>query len=367
MKRVLLPIFVCWALMAGADSLTEVTMVREDFEASGLLLVRNQGLLAAKAWDLAFWTVGDEKRVEDNIALIGHTASSPLGKGWELAEVEAYCTACPKTDDAEAICRKDGWVYIIGSHFGKKAGPLKAKRQFAARFRERDVAAADKPALQLDASVNEFRFHRAINDALAHMEEDLIELTGVERVKFIADTLREGLKDGDTWTARIKDSDWPINIEGATFLDSGSLLLGLRYPVTKEGHPILIEVADFETLLRGGTPAIAKTSVLANVGGKKELTGIRALRFEGGSIHAITGTIDSRLAESLVLQQHPEGGKAGPAHYKFKLPDTRKPITAELVRRFPGAQDIEGIAFDPDGRAFYIKDEPGKAPILFEE
>ena len=35
--------------------------------------------------------------------------------------------------------RHDGWIYVFGSQFGKKDGPLQPKRSFVARFREADV------------------------------------------------------------------------------------------------------------------------------------------------------------------------------------------------------------------------------------
>jgi hypothetical protein len=73
-------------------------------EASDLLPVEAPHVLRERGWDLAFWTVLDEGCVEDSIAVIGHTR-----------------------------------FYVVGSHYGRKAGPLETKRAFVARFRESDL------------------------------------------------------------------------------------------------------------------------------------------------------------------------------------------------------------------------------------
>ena len=44
-----------------------------------------------------------------------------------------------RTEDAEACAVWDGHVYAVGSQFGKKAGPLSARRSWIAR-RQRGVA-----------------------------------------------------------------------------------------------------------------------------------------------------------------------------------------------------------------------------------
>ena len=52
----------------------------------------------------------------------------------------------------------------------------------------------------------------------------------------------------------------PINVEGAAFRDgaeapkggSPTLLLGLRFPVTAEGHPIVVEIEGIERLFKPG-------------------------------------------------------------------------------------------------------------------
>jgi hypothetical protein len=72
-----------------------------------------------------------------------------------------------KTEDAEAVARHDGWVYVFGSQFGKKDGPLQPKRSFVARFREAEVRhVLEPPAAPLAVARPPFLLHRLVNDAL---------------------------------------------------------------------------------------------------------------------------------------------------------------------------------------------------------
>jgi hypothetical protein len=121
--------------------------------------------LNARGWDLAFWTVLDEGRVEKAIALIGKSKGKDK---WAIEKVRVKKVKGHKgkTDDSEALCRKDGYVYILGSHFGKKKGKdhLREERQFIARFKESGVfAKPDKLTIdELVVSRDEFLLHRLI-------------------------------------------------------------------------------------------------------------------------------------------------------------------------------------------------------------
>jgi hypothetical protein len=271
------------------------------------------------------------------------------------------------TDDSEDICQKDGYLYVVGSHFGPKAGPLSKKRQFIARFREVELPAK---AVQIEVCLDGFRLHRAINDALKQCPVPPIPRTQGETQAFITQTQKELLKQEPAWADRVKDGDWPINIEGATFLASGSLLLGLRYPVTQNGQPILVELANVDALFErpDEKPAITGVWVIDNVGSADELTGIRGLTRVGDTIHALTGNIDSDKPgkRTVLLDEHPSGMTADSAHYAFSAPQAGvNRIQARLVRRFK-FRDVEGVAFDPAGRAFYIRDASDSVNILHE-
>ncbi len=78
-----------------------------------------------------------------------------------------------KVADAEAIARNGKWVYVFGSHFGKKTAHLQKKRQFVARFdpAKAELVETDNGMVVELSSVemrrNDFRFHRIVNDKLA--------------------------------------------------------------------------------------------------------------------------------------------------------------------------------------------------------
>lgn len=363
-------LFVTFCIpVAWSESLVEVDQPVAGYEASDLLAVQNRGILEARGWDIGFWTISDEKEIQKNLAMIGHEKGAPLGKNWHVEPVAVRAASKAKTDDAEILCRQGDWIYIIGSHFGKKGGPLKASRQFFARFSESGVEIeAGQCSVSVDIYKDEFFLHRLINDSLAAMRPEVIESTEAERTKFITDAQREGMEEKEKWVHRIKNDDWPLNIEGGDFLPNGVLLLGLRYPVSREGHPLLVEIEHIDGLFSASSelPRISGVRIIENVGKKEQLTGIRSLRCRENMFHIITGSIDSRPEVSLLLQVHPDGEDADCAHYVVTLPsDGGKYIQATSVRTFEKTQNIEGIGFDTDGHVFYIKDAIGQTPLIF--
>ncbi len=334
-------------------------------EASDLLPLDNDRMLSARGWDQGFWTVLDEGAVEDCVALIGRTH----GKGgeadtWEVVrprfEVPRHGG---KTEDAEACARHDGWVYLVGSHYGSKSGPLEGKRAFLARFREADFdgdVEADTPELQI--ALNKFRLHRAVNDALGALGPDLLSAAAAHKAFVKAKPKQAGKRAA----ARIEKTDVPINVEGAAFDDRGALLLGLRYPVTAEGHPIIVELAGIERVFedRRAAPVARRVWVLDNVGTPDEPVGIRALHRRGRELHAIVGGLDAAGKGSALLDARPEAGIASCAHYRVKLsrPKDGGPVEAELIQTFDFG-NVEGLAAGPGGRFYYVTDEDDRVHI----
>ena len=92
-----------------------------------------------------------------------------------------------RTEDAEAC---DFWgehLYVLGSHFGSKDGPLEAKRAWIARVRTSDLAAAvegSKPPIEI--ARNRFGLHRAVNDRLRESGVELRELGPRARERLVA-------------------------------------------------------------------------------------------------------------------------------------------------------------------------------------
>ncbi|WP_117210484.1 hypothetical protein [Allorhizocola rhizosphaerae] len=301
-------------------------------EASDLLRVHDPELLRELGARAAYWTVLDEGPVEECLALLvlGHDGA------WSARHVRADAGGqAGRTEDAEALAWHDGWVYVLGSHFGKKKGPLRPKRAFVARFRE-------SLAPRLEIVRNQFALHRAVNDAVA-------EVTGTPapgvRESFIAATMRRGLEKGRAWVDYLFEDDHPINVEGAAFTRAGTLLIGLRWPVSKVGEPILVEVE----WPWGGAPVVKGVHVLPIGGGP---LGIRAVSArDDGSFDIVVGSIDALDKGSVLLDEHPEARDATCAHYRYALGGV-----AQLVADLAPLHHVEGVS-ELDGQPLYVTDE----------
>lgn len=70
--------------------------------------------------------------------------------------------------------------------------------------------------------------------------------------KYLEKTLgkarRRAVADDQPWAWRLAHDDSPVNIEGASFTSDGRLLLGLRVPVSREGHALVVEVEHADRL-----------------------------------------------------------------------------------------------------------------------
>ncbi|CAN5821693.1 hypothetical protein BH18ACT11_BH18ACT11_08680 [soil metagenome] len=355
--------------MAGEDELFQMDLNLHPNEASGLLTIRDQELLEEHGWDLGFWAVLDEGEIEDCVATIGHRRGSPESEGWEIERLHAEVDGdAGKTEDAEAITREErtGYIYILGSHFGSKDGPLQPKRGFVARFREDDVGhVREGPAMQIDISRRSFALHRIINDALRESDLDLIPLGEQSHRALIEATIERGEKKGKKWAGLVREGDYPINIEGAAFRDNGDLLLGLRFPVTKEGRPILIELEGIERLFDEDDPLpdVSGFWTADAVGEGGEIAGVRDLALletdSSEELHLVTGNVDSRDKQSVLIQDYPGGSETVATHFRCILPQDASSgsLEAEFVREFPSLPRVEGIALTPEGGAFYVTDE----------
>lgn len=329
-------------------------------EASDLLPVRSPGLLAALGARRAFWTVLDEGPVERCLALL---VQSERGT-WSARHLPADAGAeTGRTEDGEALAHHDGWVYVLGSHFGSKAGPLRPRRAFVARFREAEAAGG---TIRLHVVRNQFRLHRAVNDALA--VADLAPLPPGERVRarFIAETLARGTARAKGWVGRLTEADLPLNVEAAAFTPAGTLLLGLRFPVTERGEPILVELADVAGMFDARRwPVVLRAYALTGVTPAGALTGFRALSARAdGSYAAVVGSVDALGKGSVLLDDHPEGGEVTCRHVRFRLPaEPGGPYLAgELVADLAPLHNVEGLA-EVDGERWYVTDEDHRVAL----
>ena len=350
------------------DGLFQMDLNLHPNEASGLLVIEDEALLGAHGWDLGFWAVMDEGQIEDCVAAIGHRRGSPQEEGWEIERLHARATGdAGKTEDAEAITREHatGMVYVLGSHFGSKAGPLQPKRGFVARFREAEVAhVTEKPAMHLEVARRSFALHRVVNDAFGEHGIDLVPLGEQTREGLIDATIKRGKKEKKKWAGLVREDDYPINIEGAAFRRSGSLLLGLRFPTAADGRPLLVEIGGIERFFESvGGPEVLGFWKVDAVGEGGDIAGVRDLALHntgsGEELHLVTGNVDSRDKQSVLVKDYPGGRETVATHFRCPMPPDAHSgeLEGEFVREFPNLPRVEGLAIADDDRAFYVTDE----------
>jgi hypothetical protein len=348
-----------------ADDLMRLEFDLGPNEASGLETFYNQQVLADHEWDVAFWAVLDDVDVQDAIGVIGHRWGAPLHRGWVAERLHATTPdGVGKTEDAEAVCHHQGWIYIFGSHFGKKGGPLQRKRQFVARFHDEgavDAFGGDPVELEVRRTGLHDGLHRVINDALADHDVDLLTPGPNVRAAF-CDSADDTAED-----MRPREGDQPINVEGAEFLSDGTAFLGLRWPITADGRPLVVAVAGIPEWFRDGDlPHVTAVHVVDAVGDGGRLAGVRDLALATGRMHVVTGNIDSRDKDSVLLEDHPDGAQTVNTHFSCPLPPTDRDtlVAAEVVRAFPNMPRIEGIAVEL-GHVFYVSDEDEGVDMRF--
>lgn len=347
----------------------ETDLHLEPNEASDLTQLFGPQVLAQHKWELALATVLDESPVEDAIAVLLHDAGASVAEGWHARRVAAKASQRKgATNDAEACATRDGWLYVVGSQFGSKMGPLEPARSFIARVREDDIlqALVEGAKAAVEVAWLQFGLHRAINDALAGAGVELIELGSRTREAYIDATIRGGARDHKAWSGQVRSSDHPVNVEAAAFRSDGRMLLGLRYPVTTGGQSLLVEFNDPDVVFADPdvTPACGSVWYLENVGSDQEPVGLRALHADGPDhFHAVLGDLDS--GGTTILADHPEGDRATSTHVRFSLPLAAAggAVRCETVRRFDDIKRVEGIVTDEDGNSHYVIDRDNQVAL----
>jgi hypothetical protein len=350
------------------DGLFQMDLNLHPNEASGLLVIEDEALLGTHGWDLGFWAVLDEGKIEDCVAAIGHRSGSAQEEGWEIERLHARVTGdAGKTEDAEAITRdhRTGTVYILGSHFGSKSGPLQPKRGFVARFSEAEVGhVTEDPAMNLEVARRSFVLHRAVNDAFDEHGIDLIPLGEQAHKALIEGTIKRGKEEKKKWSGLVQEDDYPINIEGAAFRQDGSLLLGLRFPTAAGGRPLLVELEGIDRLFEeNGHPKVLGFWTVDAVGKGGDMAGVRDLALhptqDGEELHLVTGNVDSRDKQSVLVQDYPGGRETVATHFRCAMPAGTHSgeLKGEFIREFPSLPRVEGLAIADNDRAFYVTDE----------
>lgn len=352
----------------SGDRLMELEVEIAPNEGSGLCAIGSGAVLDRLGWDIGFWVVLDDTGVGEGTVAVGRSRKDGA-IAWQARTLETALDGGALTDDGEDCVRVGGWIYVFGSHYGSKEGPLERERQFVARFRESD-AFGDGP-VRMELASTGFRLHRLLNDALAAAGIELWPLAHEVREALVGSAIVGAEEDGrDEHAARIEPGDQPINIEGVAGHGEG-VLVGLRYPTSADGHPLLIELSAIEALFSGELPAVERVWVVEGVGNRWVPAGIRGLG-EGpdGALEALTGNLDSTGKGSVLIDAHPEAGLARSAHFRLELEAATGKhgvASAELVREFPGLTRVEGVAHDPLGRTFYVSDVDDRVALRYAE
>lgn len=318
-----------------------------------------------------FVTVLDEGVIEESIAVLGHRGED-VSDGWEAIRLKLAPTgSAGKTEDAEACDFHGGHLYVLGSHYGKKDGPLEAKRAWIARVAAADLAAAiEGESAPIEIARNRFGLHRALNDRLLESGLELRALGPRARERLVQATIERGASKGKSWAGRILDADQPINIEGCCFLPDGTLLLGLRTPVTAAGEPILVELRDLGAFFDdpGSPPELGAVWTLTCAGTPEDPVGVRGLhRTEDGRLHAIVGSLDALGKDSALVSDDRDAGAAHCEHWSFELPPSEGggAIECRKVHDFPDERSVEGLARMPAGPFLYVVDRDHNVHLQF--
>jgi hypothetical protein len=322
-------------------------------------------------FDQAFVTVLDEGVIEASVAVLGHRGDD-VASGWEAVRLRlSPVSEAGRTEDAEAC---DFWgehLYLLGSHFGSKDGPLEAKRAWIARVRVADLGAAVEGGTPpIEIARNRFGLHRAINDRLRSSGVALRELGPRARERLVLRTIERGVAKGKSWASRVLPEDQPLNIEGCCFLEDGTLLLGLRCPVTADGDPLLVELLNFEAYFSSpdSVPELGAVWVLTHAGTREDPVGIRALhRTADGHVHAIVGSLDALGKDSALVFDHAAAGQAHCEHWELEVPGHRGGGVVEvgIKHSFPGERSVEGLAKMPSGPFLYVVDRDKNVHLRF--
>jgi hypothetical protein len=314
---------------------------------SGLLRL-GRAVTDPATWHEAYWTAIDEAPASECLGIVAR-----IGQGageWRIEPVAVRLDrGSRKTQDVEALARFDGWVYLIGSQYGRPGGPLESRRSFLARFRE--PMGAPTRTVRMEVVRDRFRLHRAINDALAVSRLPLARLSEKASRDFIRRTRTLGRRRHKAWAERILVGDLPLNIEGAAFDDQGGLVLGLRFPVTASGQPIIVELKELDGAFRsaGWWPVVRAIRVLSGAGSPRAPVGIRDLELSGDDLHVLVGGIDPELVDHA-----PPPSARSFEHRVGRWTRGAESLPTRLVRRFQPGQRVEGLAGDGAGGFAYI-------------
>jgi hypothetical protein len=93
------------------------------------------------------------------------------------------------------------------------------------------------------------------------------------------------------------------------------------------------------------------------------MAGVRDLALhnteDGEELHLVTGNVDSRDKQSVLVGDYPGGRETVATHFRCPIPEGAHSgeLMGEFVREFPNLPRVEGLAIADNDRAYYVTDE----------
>lgn len=285
-------------------------------EASSLLAIESPAVLATLGATAAWWTCHDEGDLDAMVSIV-----TVDGDRWSVRPIE-FETGRRERTDAEALARSDGSVFVFGSGFTDKSGQVDRRRAFIARFRETAAIAGPTRPDVLDLGTDLLDSVTTALGAIALLEAD--------------------------------EPDRLINIEGAAFVGD-DLFLGLRWPVSDDGQPLLVRVAKAAAALTAPDWSVETFTGLemsahaVDVGASpKRPAGVRGLTAIGSEVHLVVGQTERSLTAKKVKS-------AAARHVRVDVAGSS--FAASDVETFEGFRKVEGVAPAPGGGWLYALDD----------
>ena len=273
-------------------------------------------------------TVLDEANAEDALALLVHEEGCPLDDGWEAVRVHAdRATARTRPRTPRPAPRGTATRTCSGPSSARRPGRSRPAAPGSRASREDELLVDDAPRRRSRSPACASACTAPSTTRCGRHRPPPARPARPER--YIDATIKPGAR-GSAGRAASQPDDQPINVEAMEFRADGSLLLGLRYPVTARRPP----AARRDPRRRGAVRRPRRGSrsrprVVARERRHAEApAGFRALDTRGDDVFdAVIGDLDAADKSATVLEDHPEGGKA------------RRPSTcASRSRRRPAAR-----------------------------
>lgn len=213
------------------EPVLDVDLHLEPNEASDLCPVFAPGLLDQRGWDRAFVTVLDEAPADKAVAVLGHERGEAPDAGWTAERVRLKASSKGNAEDAEACARSGDSIYVVGSQFGSKDGPLQAKRSWMARIRESEVAKGlGGSKANLELAHLEFKLHRAVNDALESAAIELLPMGRRTRLTYIDQTIAYAARKDKPWSGESSPPTTPSTWKPPSFAPTDGSSSGCVIP-----------------------------------------------------------------------------------------------------------------------------------------